>query len=207
MLLYHYAKEDGRLVGTTEARRDPLDKDRFLVPAYCTELPPPDSPEGFLPLFASGAWSIQKDLRGRYFDKADGREINWENAANPPVNATEVAPPELTEGQTVRWEGDDWIVESDGLDVERWFAAEIAKGFTSSTGITLGLGGSDVSLLTGNFVLAKEADSLGMALPPVFDTSGTAHALTMEELTALMLEYGQHRAELSAEFARRKAEA
>ena len=87
---------------------------------------------------------------------------------------------------------------------DMWFAEQLAEGFESSDGIKLGLGDSDITLLTGNFVLAKEASALELGIPPVFDTDGKAWPLTIQELTALMLEYGQHRAALSAEYTLRR---
>ena len=92
--------------------------------------------------------------------------------------------------------------------VDAWFAGEIAKGFTTPAGYKLGLSQSDVSLLTGNYVLAKEADAAGLPLPSVIDTAGVVHEIEdIADLTALMLAYGQHRAALSAEYAARKAAA
>jgi hypothetical protein len=88
---------------------------------------------------------------------------------------------------------------------DAWFAGEIAKGYETEDGWTLGLAESDVTLLTGQFVLAKEAAAADLPLPPVIDTAGVAHQLTMPELTALMLGYGAHRAALSTEYAARKA--
>jgi hypothetical protein len=87
---------------------------------------------------------------------------------------------------------------------DTWFAEQVAEGFESSGGIKLGLADSDITLLTGNFVLAKEASALELGVPPVFDTDGKAWPLTIQELTALMLEYGQHRAALSAEYTLRR---
>jgi hypothetical protein len=91
-------------------------------------------------------------------------------------------------------------------EVEVWWNSAIAEGFTTAGGWTLGLTVSDVTLLTGNYVLAREADALGLPLPPVIDRDGTPHALAgIEELTSVMLAYGQYRAELSAEYAARLA--
>ena len=91
-------------------------------------------------------------------------------------------------------------------DVDKWFDEQVAAGFTTESGITLGLKESDVTLLTGNYVLAKEASALGMEIPSLVDASGGTHPMaTIEELTAIMLAYGQHRAALSAEYATRKA--
>jgi hypothetical protein len=91
-------------------------------------------------------------------------------------------------------------------EADAWFASAIAAGFTSPTsGVTLNLTDADVALLTGNFVLAKEAAAMELPLPPVIDAHGTPHNLSLQELTELMLEYGQHRAALSAEYAGRRA--
>lgn len=90
--------------------------------------------------------------------------------------------------------------------VDDWFNNAIAAGFTTQDGITLGLAESDVTLLTGNFVLSKEAAAINAPLPPLIDAHGVAHPIaSIEDLTAIMLAYGQHRATLSAEYAARKA--
>lgn len=89
-------------------------------------------------------------------------------------------------------------------ELDKWFAAQVAEGFETEDGWKLGLSESDVTLLTGQFVLAKEASAADLPLPPVVDTEGMPHDLTMPELTALMLAYGSHRASLSAEYAARK---
>lgn len=94
--------------------------------------------------------------------------------------------------------------ETRHAEADAWFAEQVAAGFESSDGIKLGLTDADVTLLTGNFVLAKEASAMELDIPPVFDTDGKAWELTIQELTALMLEYGQHRAALSAEYTLRK---
>ena len=91
------------------------------------------------------------------------------------------------------------------VEFDSWWIEQIEQGFRSADGIRLGLTTEDVTLLTGNFVLAKEAAALGLDIPPVIDRDGIPHALDIEELTTLMLEYGQHRAALSAEYAQRRA--
>lgn len=92
-------------------------------------------------------------------------------------------------------------------DLDAWFADQIAAGFATADGWKLGLTPNDVTLLTGNFVLSKEAAAMGGPIPPVIDKDGVPHEVAdIEELTAIMLGYGQHRAQLSAEYAARKAE-
>lgn len=93
-------------------------------------------------------------------------------------------------------------------DIDAWFAAQLAAGYVvPGRNFRLGLRQEDVTLLTGAFVLAKEAAGLGMDVPPIIDLDGAPHALSIEELTAVMLGYGQYRAALSGEYAARKAQA
>lgn len=89
--------------------------------------------------------------------------------------------------------------------VDAWFQEQIKAGFTTSRGFRLGLTTEDVALLTGNYVLAKSGAELGLPVPPIIDMDGVPHAFSsIEELTFLMLEYGQYRANLSATYASRK---
>jgi hypothetical protein len=91
-------------------------------------------------------------------------------------------------------------------DLDIWFQGELAKGMPTAGGWKLGLRTDDVTLLTGNYVLAKEAAALGMPIPPIVDANGVPHPMEgIEELTAIMLAYGQYRASLSQEYATRKA--
>lgn len=90
---------------------------------------------------------------------------------------------------------------------DEWFNRMIAEGYTTEYGWKLGLTNTDLSLLTGAFVLAKEAHAMGLPVPAIYDTTGLPHVLSMEDLTILMLAYGQHRGSLSAEYASRKEQA
>lgn len=89
-----------------------------------------------------------------------------------------------------------------------WFAEQVAAGYeVPGAGFRLGLEQSDVTLLTGAFVLAREAAAMGLGVPPIIDADGVPRQLTVEELTAVMLGYGQYRASLSQEYAARVAAA
>lgn len=72
-------------------------------------------------------------------------------------------------------------------------------GWESPAGWRLAWQPDDVALLTGLFVLAKEADALGLTQPVVVtDMEGGRHSLTFTEFRDLMLAYGAARAALSA---------
>jgi hypothetical protein len=90
--------------------------------------------------------------------------------------------------------------------LDRWFSEQIAAGCPVSAGFTLGLTDSDITLLTGNYILAQAAATADLPIPELIDKNRVSHAIAdMAELTAIMLEYGQYRANLSRTYAERKA--
>ncbi|WP_353208522.1 hypothetical protein [Sphingorhabdus sp.] len=105
----------------------------------------------------------------------------------------------------------DWPLEKAKLEklaqVDADWKTTLQAGWTSPAGWKLGIDISDVTLLTGAFMLAKETQAMGLDVPvTITDMPGAAHNLNLAELTGLMLAYGQARAALSsADAARRRA--
>lgn len=90
--------------------------------------------------------------------------------------------------------------------IDQWFNEQIEAGFTGPNNIKMGLKTADIALLTGNFIMSQQAVALGMPLPPLIDMNGLAHFFAnIEELTQVMLAYGQYRGELAMHYAARKA--
>lgn len=90
---------------------------------------------------------------------------------------------------------------TDIANLDFWFQNTLADGFLTAEGWRLGLTDQDVLLLTGNFIMAKEAASMGLPIPPITDKDGVPHEYeTIEDMTAAMLSYGQYRASLTAEY-------
>jgi hypothetical protein len=78
----------------------------------------------------------------------------------------------------------------------------LKSGWLSPEGYRLGIDIQDVALLNGAFTLAKEASLMGMNDPiSIVDLDGTSHSLSLQDLTILMLQYGQARASLSNSYA------
>lgn len=104
-----------------------------------------------------------------------------------------------------------WPLEKAKLEklelVDEEWSTTLANGWATPYGWKLGLDIQDVALLNGNFTLAKEAANLGVTDPVfVIDTDGEAHEFSLQDLTMLMLQYGQARALLSSQdAAKRKA--
>jgi hypothetical protein len=84
------------------------------------------------------------------------------------------------------------------------FSKSTNDGFTTSYGWKLGTQLQDITLLSSFFLLAKTAYENNLPLPAIIDTDGLPHTLTIEELTILMLQYGQFRAQISYEYAQKR---
>ena len=78
-------------------------------------------------------------------------------------------------------------------ELDKNFADSIDEGFTTSYGWKLGLKNDDVLLLSSLFLLSKTAAEMNLPIPEIIDTDGNSHALTIEELTILMLNYGDRK--------------
>lgn len=92
-------------------------------------------------------------------------------------------------------------------NIENEWAALEKIGWDSGRGYHLGIAPSDVALLVGVFSLAKEAAALGLPLPNLISMENTAIVFSsIEEMTTVLLEYGQARSVLASTFAdKRKA--
>lgn len=76
----------------------------------------------------------------------------------------------------------------------------MSNGWTTPYGWKLGTDTQDVTLLTGAFILAKEANSMGLSTTgTVIDMGGQSHELSLQDMTILMLQYGQFRSQLSSQ--------
>lgn len=104
-----------------------------------------------------------------------------------------------------------WPLEKAKLEkleqLDKQWEVVLNNGWTTSYGWKLGLSIQDIVLLNGNFALAKEAASMGITDPVfVIDTDGESHEFNLQDLTMLMLQYGQARAVLSSQDAAKRKE-
>jgi len=56
MQIFHYHPETGHFTGLGFADPDPMNEGAWLVPAYATLQPIPDSRAGYLTVFKNGGW-------------------------------------------------------------------------------------------------------------------------------------------------------
>jgi hypothetical protein len=89
-------------------------------------------------------------------------------------------------------------------DLDKEWQLIISSGWQSAYSWKLGLDTQDVALLTGSFMLAKEAQNMGLNAPVVItDLEGNSRTLSIQDFTTLMLSYGQARVQLSSQYATR----
>ena len=76
----------------------------------------------------------------------------------------------------------------------------LKNGWETPYGWKLGIDNQDVTLLTGAFILAKEANNMGLSTTgTVIDMGGKSHELSLQDMTVLMIQYGQFRSQLSSQ--------
>lgn len=74
MRIYHY-DETGMYTHATDARQDPLEAGRFLIPARSVAVAPPEVAEGYRAVWDGSGWQQVVDARGRYYNQ--NREEVW----------------------------------------------------------------------------------------------------------------------------------
>lgn len=90
-------------------------------------------------------------------------------------------------------------------ELDEYWKTVLDQGWTSPYGWKLGLNNQDVTLLTGAFILLKEAASMGLSnTTTIIDTDSVPHELNLTDMTSLMLAYGQHRSQLSQQYSTKK---
>jgi hypothetical protein len=90
-------------------------------------------------------------------------------------------------------------------NIDNEWAALEKIGWDSGRGYRLGISASDVALLVGVFSLAKEAAALGLELPSLISMDNTPITFSsIEEMTSILLEYGQARSILASTFAEKR---
>lgn len=122
-------------------------------------------------------------------------------------------PSELTEikSQQINTIISQWPLESAKLQKiqeldEKWNLS-VNEGFTTPYGWKLGLKNSDVTLLTGAFLLGKEASSMNITQDAtIVDLGGISRTINIQDLSLLMLQYGQYRTSLSTNYSNTKSE-
>lgn len=111
MKIYHYARDTNEFKRAGKARKDPLEKGRYLIPAFATDRKPPKTGENEVAVFdeENKSWEIVDDYRGQVFwDEERNKHIikklgqkpeeNWSTEKPGPTDK-EILEGELAENQ------------------------------------------------------------------------------------------------------------
>lgn len=111
MKIYHYDREYNHFINEGTADQSPLDPPGvWLIPAYATEIKPPQYSEGFIPVFNGESWELIVDNRGIYYDKTTSDKIEHYNPHICPENVTKEVPPEIPSNGFIVWEN-GWVIK------------------------------------------------------------------------------------------------
>lgn len=213
MIIYNYDKDYKYYIDGSEADPSPLEPGVFLIPAHSTSIQPPNCLESEIQIFDNNSWTVITNNIGVYYNIETRQGMyNPDPSVAPEGFVKDVPPTEVDEGYDVIYDNGwtivgnlDKLKEIKLKEVDEEWNSIVQDGWTTPYGWSMGVSIEDVSLLSANFVLAKEAVSLGISDPVfIIDTEGESHAFNLEDLTPLMLQYGQARALLSSQDASKR---
>ncbi|WP_204117375.1 phage tail protein [Paraburkholderia sp. C35] len=111
MMLYQFDPHSGQFVTARLADPDPLNANRWLVPAFCTEIPIPDRPRLTWPFWVDGAWVLQPDYRTiPLYQQSNGDPAEILMAGITPAQAGLTDKPRPSD--EYKFDGDDWGIDA-----------------------------------------------------------------------------------------------
>lgn len=60
MNIWHYHPQNRHLMGQGHADASPLEPGVFLLPAFATDIPPPNASDGFYVVFTGNGWALEE---------------------------------------------------------------------------------------------------------------------------------------------------
>ncbi len=111
MNIFNYSRETMEFVGQTEARVNPREKGKYLVPAYATTISPLKAKDGFAICFNKdvGQWEYKEDNRGKtIYSTEDRSEKLVDYIGKIKDGFTEKKPSIFS-----IWREDKWVIDTD----------------------------------------------------------------------------------------------
>ena len=182
--IYHYDIH-GFYTTSSFARENPISPGEYLYPARSTNDPPPTVGANQIPRWTAGAWAVDVDYRGKWYDVDTQAEIHvWDAGEPQPTNTTSVPPP--ANEPTWVYTGTAWERTLDVAKQEK--TQQILDAFDIAKEATYNYNGHDYSikdlfvllLLTG----VELNDGAGMVM--VYDVDHNVLALTKPDAQTLV---------------------
>ncbi|EMD6813377.1 tail fiber assembly protein [Citrobacter koseri] len=102
------------------------------LPAYCTDIEPPEAPAGHVAVFDDNEqkWDVVEDHRGKtVYDIQTGQAISIESLGSLPDNVVSVAP----DGSYEKWDGKKWVKDEEAENAAKIREAEATKNSLMQT--------------------------------------------------------------------------
>lgn len=109
--IYNYHPQSGALLGESIADESPLEPGEFLLPAFSTDIRPPETSAREIAVFEDGQWSVKADWRDvPLFSTLDGTEVTISDIGLMPVEmgATDVPMPSAVHS----WKDGSWQLDA-----------------------------------------------------------------------------------------------
>ncbi|HCO7406153.1 TPA: tail fiber assembly protein [Escherichia coli] len=106
--VFNYLDDTKEFIGSGDAYIPP----HTGLPANCTDIAPPEIPEGFTAVFNtdSQSWDLVKDYRGKtVYSTETGNAVPISEPGELPENVTFIAP----DGEYQRWDGSQWVTDEE----------------------------------------------------------------------------------------------
>ncbi len=125
MIGYSY-NDKGIYISTITLRKDPLEKNRYLIPRNCTLIQAPEYGENQIPVFNGTEWEIKEDYRGKIIYNIETKESQKIKEIGPvPEGWTLEKPFEFSKWDS---ENNTWVL--DEKQVKNYKLSELKNIFT-----------------------------------------------------------------------------
>ncbi|WP_085592168.1 DUF4376 domain-containing protein [Thalassospira sp. MCCC 1A01428] len=131
MKIYNYSPRNGVFLGTAIAQKNPMHEGEFLMPAWATDIAPPDPVAGMVAVYDSdgATWSLVADHRGEtVYNTETGTAFVIDEPGNIPDGHTALVPP----SQDATWDGAAWQMPAPTYD--QLFAAAASRRYRAEIG-------------------------------------------------------------------------
>ncbi|EEZ8991247.1 TPA: tail fiber assembly protein [Escherichia coli] len=106
--VFNFLEDTKEFIGSGDAYIPP----HTGLPANCTDIAPPEIPEGFTAMFdtADNSWRLVEDHRGEtVYSTETGNAVPISELGELPENVTFIAP----DGEYQRWDGSQWVTDEE----------------------------------------------------------------------------------------------
>ena len=181
MKIYNYNKETGEFLSESEAKKNPLEKDKYLIPKNATKDAPLENKDGFARCFLNGKWEYVVDNRNKtYF--LNGKKVDFELGD------------EITSEMTLNQFSDSELLDQLRVTKYAEVNAEYEKPYSVIVdGVSYNNGESSALAIYNAVNVKMESNALlgtSFTTVDITDVENKPHTLTFNEAKILAIQIG-----------------